>query len=301
MFTGHAEAVAEPVGFGVRTARMLMQIAEHKVIGNRNHGSELPPSWRTLYELTKVPEPELRRALSDGRIAANLTRRHLDESQRAMVAAKLATLREGRPTKETASTDAVSQPEAAKLLNVARAQVQRARVVRDHGAPELVKAVEQRRFVLWWDQQEKRRHVVNSTPSRTTDGVAIADFGLDRDTLHRWRRRPRKKPLVRGIFARTPCVIVADGAPPGAQRGKPPARARLGYHRRHDPPSTTTDRAANACAARPLARTSAIRYARQHAREDHSVAGGPEALTLHARQAGRDLPELPRRGGARPG
>ena len=35
---------------------MLMAIAEHPAISNTNHGSYLPPSWGTLYELTKVPE-----------------------------------------------------------------------------------------------------------------------------------------------------------------------------------------------------------------------------------------------------
>jgi hypothetical protein len=32
----------------------MMAVASHPVISNRNHGSDLPPSWRTLYELTKV-------------------------------------------------------------------------------------------------------------------------------------------------------------------------------------------------------------------------------------------------------
>jgi hypothetical protein len=40
--------------FDPRTARMLMTVAKHPIISNRNHGSVLPPSWRTLYELTKL-------------------------------------------------------------------------------------------------------------------------------------------------------------------------------------------------------------------------------------------------------
>jgi hypothetical protein len=52
------------------------------------------------------------------------------------------------------------------------------------------KLAEQRRFVLWWDQQEKRRHV-SKAPLQTNDAAKIADFGLDRDTLHRWRMRLR--------------------------------------------------------------------------------------------------------------
>lgn len=74
-------------------------------------------------------------------VSLNLHRRHLNESQRAMVAGRLANLPAGRPS-ETASIDAVSQSKAAELLNVGRASVQRAREVIDNGAPALVEAVE---------------------------------------------------------------------------------------------------------------------------------------------------------------
>jgi ParB-like chromosome segregation protein Spo0J len=74
-------------------------------------------------------------------ISMNLRRRHLDESQRAMVAAKLATMKQGART-DLASIEAMSQPRAAELLNVGRASVQRARDVLDHGVPELRQAVE---------------------------------------------------------------------------------------------------------------------------------------------------------------
>jgi N6-adenosine-specific RNA methylase IME4 len=73
-------------------------------------------------------------------ISLNLRRRHLDESQRAMVAAKLATLKRGdnqhSPIGET------SQARAAELLNIGKRSVERAADVRESGAPELVRAVE---------------------------------------------------------------------------------------------------------------------------------------------------------------
>lgn len=74
-------------------------------------------------------------------VSLNLKRRHLNESQRAMVAAKIANMTDGRPDK-TASIEAVSQSKAAEILNVSRSNVQRAKVVQDHGTPELVAAVE---------------------------------------------------------------------------------------------------------------------------------------------------------------
>jgi len=77
-------------------------------------------------------------------VSLNLHRRHLDESQRAMVAGKLANLRDGQRADLAASIDApsITQSQAAELLNVSRPSVQRAREVLDHGAPELVAAVE---------------------------------------------------------------------------------------------------------------------------------------------------------------
>lgn len=74
-------------------------------------------------------------------VSLNLHRRHLSESQRAMVAAKLATMQQGART-DIASIDAMSQTQAAELLNVSRPSVQRARTVLDRGAPELVAAIE---------------------------------------------------------------------------------------------------------------------------------------------------------------
>jgi ParB/RepB/Spo0J family partition protein len=77
----------------------------------------------------------------------NLHRRHLDESQRAMVAARLANMRQGTRT-DIASIEAMSQPQAAKRLNVGRACVQRARAVVEHGTQELQAAVEQGKIAV---------------------------------------------------------------------------------------------------------------------------------------------------------
>lgn len=75
-------------------------------------------------------------------ISKNLHRRHLNENQRALVAAKIASLGEGRPCKETASIDAVSQGRAAATMNVSRSSVQRAKKVQKKGIRKLKKAVE---------------------------------------------------------------------------------------------------------------------------------------------------------------
>ena len=75
--------------------------------------------------------------------SANLHRRHLDASQRAMIAAKLATLGDGERKAASPKGEAVrTQQEAATMLDVGKRSVERARIVQVQGAPELVEAVE---------------------------------------------------------------------------------------------------------------------------------------------------------------
>lgn len=78
-------------------------------------------------------------------VSMNLARRHLNESQRGMVAAKIADMERTDTLKQFASDASieasVSQPQAAKMLNVSRATVQRAKKVVKDGIPELQEAV----------------------------------------------------------------------------------------------------------------------------------------------------------------
>lgn len=73
-------------------------------------------------------------------VSSNLHRRHLNESQRAIVAAEIANLPAHRPSDKSAHVR-TSQTEAAKLLNVGERTVQSASKVLRNGAPELIEAV----------------------------------------------------------------------------------------------------------------------------------------------------------------
>ena len=88
-------------------------------------------------------------------ISLNLRRRHLDESQRAMVAAKLATLKLG----DNKHSEGPSIEEASRLLNVGHASVERAKIVQRTGAPELLHAVEEAADVATLPRTEQQEIV----------------------------------------------------------------------------------------------------------------------------------------------
>ncbi|MCO6050876.1 hypothetical protein NGM99_13915 [Mesorhizobium sp. RP14(2022)] len=73
-------------------------------------------------------------------IARNLHRRHLTESQRSMVGAKLAKMPAQRPSEDNSANLRTS--DAAAMLNVSERSIETARQVEKSGTPELVAAVE---------------------------------------------------------------------------------------------------------------------------------------------------------------
>ena len=73
-------------------------------------------------------------------ISLNLHRRHLSESQRAMIAADLVNMPDHRPADKGANLH-TSAAAAGSLLNVSERTVKSAKKVRDHGTPELAAAV----------------------------------------------------------------------------------------------------------------------------------------------------------------
>jgi len=61
--------------FGERTAQCLMSIARHPVLSNPHMCAVLPRAWRTLYELSRIPENFLLEYIQDGKVHPELTTR----------------------------------------------------------------------------------------------------------------------------------------------------------------------------------------------------------------------------------
>lgn len=136
-------------------------------------------------------------------LSLNLHRRHLNESQRAMVAGKIANLPHGvRADRLDTSIDvSTTQPEAARMLNVSLPSVQRARVVLDRGVPELIEAVERgdvavsnAAHIARREPEDQRAaiaptpHIAFSTgnnewytPAEYTDAARVVMGGIDLD------------------------------------------------------------------------------------------------------------------------
>jgi hypothetical protein len=117
----------------------------------------------------------------DDVLSSNLHRRHLDPSQRAIIAAKMETFKHGgnRKSDQDATLQTRRRSNAA-ARNVSERTVASAAVVRDQGAPELVKAVEDGAIPvstaadLAREPVEAQRQIVDSLP-RDEQGKLTAE------------------------------------------------------------------------------------------------------------------------------
>jgi hypothetical protein len=67
--------LVEELPFGEDTAQRLMAIARHPVISNTEHVRDLPPSWGTLYQLTRLPDDVLLARIEDHSIHPDMERK----------------------------------------------------------------------------------------------------------------------------------------------------------------------------------------------------------------------------------
>lgn len=73
---GEFEAmIRDELPFSPSTARKLMSIAMHPVLGNRAHVNDLPASWGTLYELSRMKKEQLERAIEHDLVNSKMERK----------------------------------------------------------------------------------------------------------------------------------------------------------------------------------------------------------------------------------
>lgn len=126
-------------------------------------------------------------------ISKNLKRRHLDESQRAMVAAKLANLTQGRPADNPANLP-VKQADAAAKLSISERALRHARRVQDHGEPDLVRAVERGHLAV--SVAEKASHLSADIQRRIAAEAEAGHVNVARNVVKQEARTAREAELA---------------------------------------------------------------------------------------------------------
>jgi N6-adenosine-specific RNA methylase IME4 len=135
----------------------------------------------------------------------NLTRRHLNESQRGMVAANLATMRQGERTdvEPSAKLQKVAQADAARRLSVSPRTVADAVKVKKEASPEVRRAVEQGALpvssavkLVSLPADEQRRVVEAADPAKAA-----------RTEISRHNRDERLEEIVRAGGTASPALI----------------------------------------------------------------------------------------------
>jgi len=143
-------------------------------------------------------------------ISKNLRRRQLSESQRSMIAARLSNLKPGRPA-ETPSIEGVSVETAAKMMNVGKASVERAKEVLRADAPELVEAVDRGQIAVSVAAQAKR--LTKEQQRQVVDEAIAGRANVVRTIVKRAARTAREAELgqkQRELPDRKYGVILAD-------------------------------------------------------------------------------------------
>jgi ParB-like chromosome segregation protein Spo0J len=122
-------------------------------------------------------------------ISRNLHRRHLNESQRAKIAAKLAKLKHGDVASQKHDMQiCTSTKQAAEMLQVSPRSVAHAKVVEEHGSPELNEAVERGEVAVSKaakiaretpKEQQAKKAKEKSLKEKATNGVRIDSGPLE--------------------------------------------------------------------------------------------------------------------------
>src|SRR3990167_6387670 len=111
--------------------------ARHRLDGHNRERACIEAGVKPLYDYYEGDDPV-------GYVkSVNITRRHMNDSQRAMAAKKLSTMTRGGDRSKPPTGALKTQRQAAQEHNVSEKAVERAAIVLKNGTPELIAAVEQ--------------------------------------------------------------------------------------------------------------------------------------------------------------
>jgi len=109
-------------------AQRLMKIAGNEVLANPAHWAAFPPSWRTLYELTKLPPKVLEAKIIDGVITPRIERK-------GVVSLKNEITAHGKAPSTTDTTEKKAPPsrrQLAKEVEAQRAHIEELQAAREN-------------------------------------------------------------------------------------------------------------------------------------------------------------------------
>ena len=114
--------------------------------------------------------------------------RHLNESQRAIIAARLANMKQGNFSKAAnLPLSPISQSKAADLLSVGERSVRSARHVLTSGIPELAQAVDRGERVVGEMLANGVQHQ-GGRPKKRLPQVTVLPDGITKKDSHKWQR-----------------------------------------------------------------------------------------------------------------
>lgn len=137
-------------------------------------------------------------------ISRNLHRRHLTDSQRAAIAARLVTKKRGdnqHTKKEDSSIGECSIAQAADLMQVSPKSVERAKIVIEHGSPELIEAVEQGKVAVSKAavvarESPKEKQLEMAKPKKTTRQILKREREREKQDREKYERRKQRAKAI---------------------------------------------------------------------------------------------------------
>jgi len=174
------------------TQRAPITLYENKILDGRNR-------YRAC--LSANVEPKTRQYTGGDPlgfvISANLKRKHLDESQRAMVAARLVTMQNGGDRRSDQSANLPSEKsnsQAAKELSVSERTVRTAKTVLREAPKRIIKAVEQGKKTVSAAAKEIKAKAKTKTQHHDKTGHVIPE-----EILSDWREAESMEDLLKQV------------------------------------------------------------------------------------------------------